>query len=87
MVNIGIIYLQIIGYPHRNFFPIVEKGWSHEIEEPYRKGTCLVFRFPFTKLGFVVGIWGEKQTEEDALTAALWGRHLGVPVEELLEWD
>jgi hypothetical protein len=84
---IGPLYGQVIKYPHRNALPVFEKGWSHEIEEPYRRGSCLVFRVPFTKPGFVIGKWGEAQTEDDALTAAIWGRELDVPLEELLEWD
>jgi hypothetical protein len=87
MLNIGSLYGQVIEYPHRKPLPIVEKGWTHEIDEPYRKGSCLVFRIPFTKPGFVLGWFGESQDETEALTAALWGRHLDVPVDELLEWD
>lgn len=87
MLSIGPLYVQGIKYPHRNFLPIVEKGWTHEIEEPYRKGDCLVFRLPFIKHAIAIGRWGEEQDETEALTAALWGRHLDVPVDELLEWD
>jgi len=87
MLNIGSLYGQIIEYPHRKPLPVVEKGWTHEIDEPYRKGTCLVFRFPCTKRGFVIGVFGDAQDESEALTAAIWGRHLDVPVDELLEWD
>jgi len=87
MLNVGTLYGELIKYPHRKFFPIVEKGWTHEIEEPFRKGSCIVFRFPFTKPGLVFGLWGNAQDETEALTAAIWGRHLDVPVDELLEWD
>lgn len=87
MINIGPLYGQIIEYPHRKPLPVVEKGWTHEIDEPYRKGTCLVFRVPCTKHGFVIGIFGNPQDEEEALTAAIWGRHLEVTPDELLEWD
>jgi hypothetical protein len=87
MLSIGPIYGQMIKYPHRDLHPILEKGWTHEIDEPYRKGSCLVFRIPFTKPGFVLGKWGKAQDEEEALTAAIWGRRLDVSVDELLEWD
>ena len=88
MIDIGPLYAQILKYPHRKFLPVFEKGWTNEIDEPYRKGSCLVFRFPFTKPGFVLGVWTKSaQDEQEALTAAIWGRHLDVPVEELLEWD
>lgn len=87
MANIGPIYVEKIKYPHRKFLPIVEKGWTHEIEEPYRKGTCLVFRAPFTRTGFVCGKWKLYQDEVDALTGAIWARELDVKVEDLLKWD
>ena len=87
MLDIGPLYVQVIKYPHRKPLPVVEKGWSHEIEEPYRKGSCLVFRLPYTKHGLVFGLWGASQEEDEALTAAIWGRHLDVSLEELLEWD
>jgi hypothetical protein len=88
MITLGPLYVQKLEYPHRNPLPVVEKGWTHEIDEPYRKGSCLVFRLPFTKPGFAFGIWTvAAQSEDEALTAAIWGRHLDVPVEELLEWD
>lgn len=87
MLNIGSLYGQVIKYPHRKPLPILEKGWSNEIEEPFRRGSCLVFRIPFTRPGFVLGKWGEEQDEDVALTAAIWGKNLDVTVEELLEWD
>jgi hypothetical protein len=87
MLNIGPLYVTTVKYPHRNFSPIIEKGWTHEIDEPYRRGSCLVVRLPFTHPGIVIGLWGAAQDEEDALTAAIWGRQLNIPVDELLEWD
>jgi len=87
LASIGKLYATTVKYPHRKPLPIVEKGWTHEIDEPYRKGTCLVFRFPCTRNGFVFGLFGDAQDESEALTAAIWGRELTVPVEELLEWD
>ena len=86
-MNIGKSYVVKIRYPHRNPLPIFEKGWTHEIDEPFRRGTCVVFRLPFTRTGIAIGVWGATQDETTALTAAIWGRHLDVPVEELLEWD
>ena len=88
MISFGSLYVQTVKYPHRDLFPVAEKGWTHEIEEPYRKGSCLVFRAPFTKLGLVFGVWTvAEQDEEVALTSAIWGRKLDVSVDELLEWD
>lgn len=87
MLNIGPLYVTGLKYPHRKPLPVVEKGWTHEIDEPFRRGSCLVFRLPFTKPALVIGWWLETQDEDDALTAAIWGRKLDVPVDELLEWD
>jgi hypothetical protein len=87
MISIGPLYVQVIKYPHRKPLPIVEIGWTYEIDEPYRRGRCLVFRLPFTRPGLALGIWGQELEETEALTAALWGRHLDVPLDELLEWD
>jgi hypothetical protein len=87
MLNIGPLYVTLVKYPHRNFLPIAEKGWSHEIDEPFRRGSCLVIRLPFTHPGIGIGIWGKPQDETDALTAAIWGRQLDISVDELLEWD
>lgn len=87
MLSIGPLYVQKIEYPHRKPLPIVEKGWTHEIDEPFRRGECLVFRMPFVKSAIALGRWVAVQDEEEALTAAIWGRHLDVPLDELLEWD
>lgn len=87
MLNIGKLYVTGLKYPHRKPLPVAEIGWTHEIEEPFRKGSCLVLRLPFTKPALVIGWWGQEQEEDDALTAAIWGRTLDVPVDELLEWD
>lgn len=87
MLTRGSLYVQRIKYPSRTLLPIVETGWTNEIEEPFRRGSCLVFKAPFTKVGFVIGKWVETQDEETALTSAIWGRELNYTVEELLEWD
>ena len=88
MLSLGPLYVQKIKYPHHKFLPVAEVGWTQEIDEPFRKGSCLVFRIPFTTPGFALGVWTKpSQNENEALTAAIWGRELDVPVEELLEWD
>jgi hypothetical protein len=87
MKEIGALYVDTLKYPHRNFLPILEKGWTNEIEEPYRRGSCLVFRFPFTKPGFIIGLFGRPQEESTALTAAIWGRELDVTLDEIWDWE
>lgn len=87
MKSYGALYVQKIKYPHRNFLPLVERGWTTETEYPYRKGSCLVFRVPFTKPGFVLGLWNKPEgiSEEDALMSALEGRI--VDYREVLDLD
>lgn len=76
MKSIGPLYVDLVKYPTRKFLPVFEHGWSNEIEEPFRRGVCWVFRFPFTKLGYVIGIWKEKQEELDALISAIMARQI-----------
>lgn len=46
-----------------------QKGWSAELEEPYRQGVCLVFHLPGTRSGFGLGWWGRDGNEQ-----ATWDR-------------
>ena len=66
----GPIYTGKLQYWHRKALPVVEKGWTQEAEYPWRKGSCLVFRFPFTKPGFYIGLWkrGSAVAHEDEST-------------------
>lgn len=93
MKSIGPLYVDKIQYYHRNLMPIVEKGWTQETEYPYRKSkVCLVFRFPFTKPGFVLGVWKSQKEyifEEDAdrlLSEAMGLRILDSKPEDIYEW-
>ena len=67
MKNYGPLYVGTLKYYHRKPLPILEKGWTQETEYPWRKGACLVFRFPFTKPGLYIGLWkkGSKLQHED----------------------
>ena len=56
MRTLGPIYAGKLEYYHRKFLPIVELGKTQETEIPFRVGRCLVFRFPFTKPGFYIGV-------------------------------
>ena len=84
LISKGKFYASTLRYPHRKIFPIIETGWTQETEEPYRRSRfCLVFRVPFTKPGFVLGVWGNPTFDETkALESALNTR---VMTEE--EWD
>ena len=57
MKSFGLLYVGTLKYWHKKFFPLVEMGTTQETEMPYRKGKCLVFRFPFTHPGFFIGLW------------------------------
>jgi hypothetical protein len=56
MRTLGPIYLGKLNYYHRKALPIVELGRTQETDFPYRSGRCLVFRVPFTKPGFYLGL-------------------------------
>jgi len=86
MESLGPIYVDLVKYGHRRFWPFIETGWSQEIEEPYRKGSCLVFRVPFTRPGFAIGIFTEELPEEEALTRAIKSHVHDVPLEDLEDW-
>jgi hypothetical protein len=45
----------------------VQRGWSAEIEEPYRQGRCLVLHLPGTELGLGLGWWGRDGDEAATL--------------------
>jgi hypothetical protein len=82
----GPLYVDTLKYPSTfKFFPIIDKGWTNETEEPYRKGKCLVFRLPYTITGLIVGIWGKPTNlnEEEALMAALFGHEVSLEEIEL----
>jgi hypothetical protein len=57
MITYGLLYGGKLEYYHRKVLPIIEVGWTQETDHPYRKGSCLVFRLPFTKPGFYIGKW------------------------------
>ena len=84
---IGPLYVTTVKYGHRRFWPFVEKGWSQEIEEPYRKGTCLVFRVPFTRPGYAIGWFTEALPEEEALTNAIKSHIHQVELSDIEEWE
>lgn len=76
------LYFDTLKYPHKNTLPIVEKGWTKETEEPFRKGNCLVFRLPWTTKGYIFGIWGRPTnlSEVDALIEAIEARVIDLEV-------
>lgn len=82
MKTYGPLYVGKLEYYHTKLFPIIEIGTTQETEEPYRKGKCLVFRVPFTKPGYYVGIfyhtpdihWDDEDAVDELLFNAMWSR-------------
>lgn len=66
------MFLTTRRYPTRRR-PWVEFGWTQEIEWPYRFGTGIVVRIPYTLTGLMIGKWQERRREEHALLTAVQG--------------
>ena len=49
---------------------MVVRGWTQEIEEPFRTSEPLIFRLPNYK-ALVIGRWTGAKDEEEALNSAL----------------
>lgn len=93
MKSIGPLYVDVLQYYHRNLLPVVEKGWTQETEHPFRQSkVCLVFRFPFTKPGFVLGLWKRSEglvfdeDADDMIAKALGLRDMELNTEEIGDW-
>jgi hypothetical protein len=69
-------FVQYIDFPVDWGKKLHVKGWTQEINEPFRTSEPLIFRMPFHK-ALVIGEWtGKIDTEEEALTRAIQGRIL-----------
>lgn len=87
MKSIGPLYVDKVSYNIVGKKPLSEIGWSFEIEEPFRKGKCLVIRIPFTTLGLALGVWGKPvDNPDEALQKALMSRVLEVELDEVRYW-
>jgi ABC-type bacteriocin/lantibiotic exporter with double-glycine peptidase domain len=75
--NIGKQYFtQYIEFPVKWGWKITVRGWTQEIDEPFRTATPFIFRLPFHK-ALVLGKWtGKQDDEETALNNAIQGRAL-----------
>jgi hypothetical protein len=76
MKTYGPIYVGTLQYYHNKFLPILEIGSTQETEGRYRIGKCLVFRAPFTKPGYYLGIFYKnifnKHLDEDEIDELLF---------------
>lgn len=70
-------FVHTMKYPAKNF-PIIDKGETQEIEDPYRNGRSLVFRIPLSRLALVFGRWQTRFSEDMALRRAIGARDLDV---------
>lgn len=93
MKSLGPLYADVIKYYHRKFLPVIENGWTQETEHPFRQSkVCLVFRIPFTKPGFVLGLWKRSdgfvfdEDADDMIAKALGLRDMGLNTEEIGDW-
>jgi len=75
-------FVHSMEYPTKSH-PLVEPGNSRETDWPFRVGSSLVMRMPFSRRAFVIGKWSDQTLDEEvALLEALKGRNL-----ERHEWD
>lgn len=69
-------FTQFIDFPVKWERKIAVRGWTQEIEEPFRTATPVIVRLPFHK-AIVFGKWtGSQPDEETALNNAMQGRVL-----------
>jgi hypothetical protein len=66
-------FVQVIKLPVEWGNKIAVRGWTQEIEEPFRTSTPLIVRLPNYR-ALVLGKWSGSKTEEEALNAALQRR-------------
>jgi hypothetical protein len=68
--NIGPLFVQVTKFPYEWGSKLFVRGWTQEIEEPFRTATPLVVRLPNYK-ALVLGRWTGAKEEEEALNSAL----------------
>ena len=73
--NIGPIFVQVTKFPYDWGNKLVVRGWTQEIEEPFRTSQPLILRLPKYK-ALVCGRWTGVKNEEEALTGALETREV-----------
>jgi hypothetical protein len=71
--NIGPAFVQVTNFPYVWGSKVIVRGWTQEIEEPFRTSKPFIVRLPKYK-ALVFGIWNGFKTEEEALNGALGRR-------------
>jgi hypothetical protein len=73
--NIGPVFVQVTKFPYDWGNKVIVRGWTQEIEEPFRTSQPLILRLPKYK-ALVCGRWTGVKNEEEALTGALKTREV-----------
>jgi hypothetical protein len=73
--NIGPVFVQLTKFPYEWGSKVVVRGWTQEIEEPFRTSKPFILRLPKFK-ALVCGRWTGLKTEEEALSVALETREV-----------
>ena len=73
--NIGSRFVQVTNFPYIWGKKVVVRGWTQEIEEPFRTSEPLIVRLPGHK-ALVFGTWNGHKDEEEALSGALARREV-----------
>ena len=73
--NIGPVFVQVTKFPYDWGNKLAVRGWTQEIEEPFRTSKPLILRLPNYK-ALVCGRWTGTKTEEEALSGALETREV-----------
>lgn len=68
-------FVQYTNFPFEWGWKLMVRGWTQEIEPPYRTSKPFILRLPFYK-AIVFGRWTGTKTEETALNDALSRRDL-----------
>jgi hypothetical protein len=73
--NIGPVFVQVTKFPYNWGVKVAVRGWTQEIEEPFRTSKPLIVRLPNYK-ALVLGRWSGFKEEEEALSGALETREV-----------
>lgn len=79
--DLGKLYTHTMRVPRGG--PVLELGISHEVEEPWRVGRCVVLRV--WKLALVAGWWGSGRTYEQMAAEEIDEQDAGVSTDEIRE--
>ena len=68
-------FVQLTNFPFKWGFKFIVRGWTQEIEPPYRTSNPFIVRLPRYK-ALVFGAWSGMKDEEEALSTALGRREV-----------